>query len=278
MIRIAAALFRVKLSLFNGCTALTGYLLFPSPVNVVSAAAVFAGVTLMAGGGSAINQAMEHELDARMLRTCNRPIPREQLSPRSSFIVGGAVALTGFVLLIFICGTAAALLGAVALAWYLAVYTPLKTRTPLSLPIGAMCGAFPPLIGWSTAGGSLSDYRIISLAILLFLWQVPHFWLLQRRCEDDYRRAGVPSLASQLSVAITAETCFRLWLGAFCSAALLLPTLGIITGSAAIVCALFPVPIALLAMFRSERKLFSLINSYPLLILGMLVIQKYSLY
>ena len=268
MISALSPLFRLKLSFLNGMAAVAGYLLFPHHLNVLPVCAAFVGVSLLAAGGSAINQALEHTLDARMVRTRMRAVPQGVLTRRSACAFGAAAVVPGLILLAVLGGPQTVLLGALALAWYLGVYTPLKTRTSLALPAGALCGAFPPLIGWCLAGGLPLDFRIVTLAGLLFLWQVPHFWLLQRRHEADYRHADVPLFRPH------GWWFLRLWLVAFCVAALLLPAFGIITRPGAVWYALFPVPIVLFALLQSERWLFSYINSFPLFVVVLLAIQK----
>ena len=151
MIRACATLFRLKLSLLNGVSALAGYFLFPSHGEILPALAAFIGVSLLAAGGSALNQVLEHDLDARMLRTRMRPVPQQVMTGIGASVTGTIAIILGFSLLGFIGSAVTVLLGTVALVWYLAVYTPLKTRTTLALPIGAFCGALPPLIGWSLA-------------------------------------------------------------------------------------------------------------------------------
>jgi protoheme IX farnesyltransferase len=275
MIRACAALFRLKLSLLNGVSALAGYFLFPSHGEILSALAAFTGVVLLAAGGSALNQVLEHDLDARMLRTRKRPVPQQVMTRRGASATGVFVLLLGFMLLGFIGSTVTALLGAMALVWYLVVYTPLKTRTTLALPLGALCGAFPPLIGWSLAGGYPGDYRIVTLAGLLFLWQVPHFWLFQRRHAEDYRRAGIPLFRTEGTIAGNSPY-FWLWIVALCAAAMLLPAFGLIVQPGALWYALFPLPIIFFALFRSGQLLFPCINCFPLLVTLLLMIQKQS--
>ncbi len=272
MMRAHATLFRLKLSFLNGISAVAGYLLFPSPVGILPAVAAFAGVSLLAAGGSALNQVLERDLDARMTRTRMRPVPQQQLTPAGAAAAGAGTVLTGLLLLGVAGGVATALLGAAALVWYLAVYTPLKTKTSLALPIGALCGAFPPLVGWCMAGGHPGDYRIIMLAGLLFLWQVPHFWLFQRRHADEYRSAGIPLFGIHVNTGLGSY--FWLWMVAFSAGAMLLPAFGLIERPGALWYALFPVPLVFLSLFRSGNLLFPYINCFPLLVALLLVIQK----
>ncbi len=274
MIRALISLFRVKLSLLNGISALAGYLLFPSPIQLLPALAACAGVSLLAAGGSALNQVLERDLDGIMARTRMRPLPQGTMTPVGASVAGGVVIIAALLLLFTAGGAVPALLGAAALLWYLAVYTTLKPKTSLALPLGALCGAFPPLIGWTLAGGHPGDYRIITLAGLLFLWQIPHFWLFQRRHADEYKQAGIPLFGNAGTTGLSSF--FWLWMAAFCAGAMLLPAFGLIARPGALWYALFPLPILFLALFRSGNLLFPYINCFPLLVTLLLVIQRYN--
>lgn len=258
-------LFRPRLALLNGITALAGYFLYQAPLTPVPLLVTFWGVTLLAMGASAINQVLERDTDALMTRTMLRPLPLKRLSPTTVLLAGSGTILGG--LIVFACndGLIPALLGVAALLWYLVVYTPLKRKTAFALPLGALCGAFPPLIGWSLAGGTPTDYRIIILAGLLFIWQIPHFWLLQERHEEDYRRADIP-LACRTAGPTSRNRLFWLWLIAFITCSMLLPALNIIARPAALWYVFFPVPLIFLALMHSRNVLFTYLNLFPLLL------------
>lgn len=256
-------LFRPRLALLNGVSALVGGLLYPGAVAASELVAAGLGVTLLAAGASAFNQAMEVDLDRRMARTRQRPIPRGIFSPGQVVRYGGGAIGAGGALLGYYCGTIPLLLGLFALLWYLGVYTPLKPHTSLSLLLGALCGAMPPAVGWCAAGGGASDYRLIILGGIFFLWQVPHFWLLQGRHGEEYRAAGIPLVGRHPGL-------FWLWLLALLAAAMLLPAFGLIEARLLVWYALFPAPLLLLAALRAERSLFHYLNLFPLL-LGLLL-------
>jgi len=152
------------------------------------------------------------------------------------------------------------------------VYTPLKRKTTLALPLGALCGAFPPLIGWCLAGGGPTDFRIITLAGMLYLWQIPHFWLLQERHEADYRRVGIP-LYGQSFIVTGRDHLFRLWLMAFITGTLLLPVLGMIGHPAGLWFTIFPLLLIILTILRSNRLLFSFLNLFPALVTLLLLLR-----
>lgn len=264
-------LFRPRLALLNGVAAMGGYLLYPAAVHIISLGALMCGVAFLAGGGSAINQVLERDLDLLMVRTSQRPIPLGDLTPFSGAAIGSLAIFGGLVLLAAVGGLLPPLLGAAAIGWYLAVYTPLKRRTSLALALGALCGAVPPLIGWCMAGGAIADYRVLLLAGLLYLWQIPHFWLFQRRHAADYRSAGIPLFSPPAR-----EACLVwLWMLALVAAAMLLPAFGIIGRHVAIWYALFPLPLAVISLARSERLLFPYLNLFPLLVAVALFLNHY---
>jgi protoheme IX farnesyltransferase len=258
MIRILTRLLRLRLSLMNGIAALGGGLLLPGPRSVATLLSACVGVSLLSMGASALNQVQERRLDALMGRTMDRPLPRGELAPATAVRIGIGMILAGCLTLMTAGGIMPVLLGLSALVWYLAVYTPLKRRTPLALPIGALCGAVPPLIGWSLAGGAPLDFRVIVLAGLLYLWQVPHFWLFQQRHAEDYRRAGIPLFQLHPGQ-------FGLWIVALTSAALLLPLFGL-SGRQPLVWFALLLPLVLSWRSCSERMRFSCLNLVPLLI------------
>jgi protoheme IX farnesyltransferase len=273
MIRPLLRLFRPRLALLNGVTASAGYLLHPTRVEPIHLAAAFCGVTLLAAGGSALNQVLEQDLDRLMERTRLRPLPRNELTPTVAATIGVAVILAGLATLAMFGGLMSALLGLATLGWYLMVYTPLKRRTPLALAIGAVCGAMPPLIGWCLAGGIPTDYRAVLLAGLLYIWQIPHFWFLQRRHDADYRRAGIPIFGTDVTG--TDLTAFsRLWMFALIAGALLLPAFGIIEHHIAFWYAAFPLPLLFMSVFRFETALFPYLNLFPIMVTIILLAQK----
>jgi len=263
-------LFRLRLALLNGVAALGGYLLHPAAVHAVSLGALVGGVVLLAAGGSAINQVLERDLDRLMVRTSRRPLPRGDLTSFSAAVIGSAAIAGGLALLAAVGGPQPSLLGAGALGWYLAVYTPLKRRTSLALALGAVCGAVPPLIGWCLAGGSVADYRIMLLAGLLYLWQIPHFWLFQRRHAADYHSAGIPLFCPP----VRGAGLFWLWMFALIAAAMLLPAFGIIGQHVALWYVAFPLPLVVISLVRSERLLFPYLNLFPLLVTATLSVGR----
>lgn len=244
LVRDLAALLRWRLALGNTLAALAGALLTPAPLPAAKLLAALAGVTLLAAAASALNQWQERDLDARMERTRQRPLVAGRLTD-VALPLAATLAACGL-LLLAACGPWPALLGLAALLCYNGLYTPLKRSSTAALPIGALCGALPPLIGWCAAGGTLADPHGWLLAGLLLLWQPPHVWLLSLRYAADYRRAGLPTLATHFGAGPLLALC-RLWTGALLAGALLLPALGLLApplawGYLALLALLAPLP------------------------------------
>jgi protoheme IX farnesyltransferase len=152
------------------------------------------GGYLAAGGAGAINHYIERDRDARMDRTCSRPLASGRIEPRRGLWFGIALGVAAAVELAFTTNALAAALALGGLLGYVFVYTLwLKPRTPQNIVIGGAAGAMPPLVGWAAATGSLSLEALYPFAIV-FLWTPPHFWALSLLIKDDYARVGVPML------------------------------------------------------------------------------------
>jgi protoheme IX farnesyltransferase len=152
------------------------------------------GTTLVAAGAAALNQVYERDTDAMMRRTAARPLPGGRVSSFDAGVFGLLLSVAGIALLAAKANWLSAALAAATLVIYLAVYTPMKRRTPLSTLVGAVPGALPPLIGWAAAHGSISQGGTALFAIV-FLWQIPHFMAIAWLYRDDYARARFPMLA-----------------------------------------------------------------------------------
>ncbi len=153
------------------------------------------GTGLAAAGANALNQWLEIGPDARMERTRDRPLPAGRMSPRHALLVALLAAVTGVGALALRVNVLTAALAAFVVVLYVFVYTPLKKRTPLCTLVGAVCGAIPPMMGWTGATGSLG-YGGWVLGVTLFLWQIPHFLSLAWLYRGDYARGGFRMLPS----------------------------------------------------------------------------------
>jgi protoheme IX farnesyltransferase len=169
------------------------YLGSTGPVDWARLAQTLFGTLLVAGGTAALNQYVERDMDAVMRRTAARPLPTGTLKPSEVLIFGAVTIVFGTAWLALTVNALAAFIAFATSASYLALYTPLKTRTTLATAVGAIPGALPPLIGWAAARGSLSEGGWILFAIL-FVWQFPHFMAIAWMYREDYARAGIQML------------------------------------------------------------------------------------
>ncbi|MBI5687010.1 MAG: protoheme IX farnesyltransferase [Verrucomicrobia bacterium] len=152
-----------------------------------------AGTFLAAGGAAALNMALEREVDGRMARTRERPVPAGRVTVAEATLFGGVLLAAGVTWLALAVNALAALLAALTAAVYLLAYTPLKRKSALCTLVGAVSGATPPMIGWAAAHGELAA-GAWALFGIMFLWQLPHFMAIAWMHREDYARAGLPML------------------------------------------------------------------------------------
>lgn len=187
-------------------TALAGfYMASLEPMNLLLLIPTLLGVALSAAGASALNMLLERKEDGLMQRTENRPLPSGRIQPKEALIFGLLLSASGLLLLTTYANHLAAILTAASIAIYLFCYTPLKKKNPLSIPVGAISGALPPMIGWISARGGL-NLEAWTLFAILFLWQMPHFYAIARMYREDYARAGflmIPKQAGLLAIVFT---------------------------------------------------------------------------
>ncbi len=161
--------------------------------SVLTLTLAMLGTVLVVSGANVLNMYLERESDRFMARTKNRPLPSGRMDPATALWFGLALSAIAIPLLTFTVNAMTGLLAALALVSYVLVYTPLKRTTTLSLLIGAVPGAIPPLLGWTSVTGH-TEWPGVLLFSVLFLWQIPHFLAIATfRCED-YRRAGLKIL------------------------------------------------------------------------------------
>jgi heme o synthase len=147
------------------------------------------GVALASGGTLALNQYLERDLDARMLRTKDRALPEGRLQPGAALGFGAAITAGGLMYLTLLVNPLSGLVTTVSVASYLFLYTPLKQKTPLCVMVGAVPGALPPVTGWVAASGQWPLEAWVLFAIL-FLWQIPHSLSIAVLYREDYARAN----------------------------------------------------------------------------------------
>ncbi len=177
-----------RLSLSVVISSLAGYILGAQQFNLLTFALLFVGGYAMVGASNAFNQIIEKDLDALMKRTQNRPLPSGRMTVSTAWIMAVILTLIGLSLL-YIINPTTAFFGGVSIFIYVAIYTPLKTKTPLSVFIGAFPGAIPFMLGWVATSG---DFGIEpgTLFMIQFFWQFPHFWALGWWLYDDYKNGG----------------------------------------------------------------------------------------
>ena len=181
----------VSLVVFTGAI---GLLVAPVHLNPVLGFAAVLCIAVAAGASGAINMWFDRDIDAIMRRTASRPIPGGRIDAGSALGFGIVLAVSSVLLMYLATNTEAAVWLAVSILFYVVIYTMwLKRRTPQNIVIGGAAGAFPPIIGWVAATGSLDVFPILMFAIVFF-WTPPHFWALSLYASADYERAGVPML------------------------------------------------------------------------------------
>jgi protoheme IX farnesyltransferase len=175
----------------------------PGGVSLATILWTMLGGYLAAGGAGAINHYLDRDRDARMERTCARPLVAGRIQPRRGLVFGIALGVLAMVELALAVNVLAAALALAGLLGYVFVYTLwLKPSTPQNIVIGGAAGAVPPLVGWAAATGGLSLDALYPFAIV-FLWTPPHFWALALLIKDDYERVGVPMLPVARGEAVT---------------------------------------------------------------------------
>ncbi len=180
-----------RITLMVVLTAGIGILLAGGDVTVALVVNTLVGTALVSGGASALNQIIERELDARMRRTADRPLPAGRMSSQTAWIFSLAISVIGFAWLGLTVNWLTALLGLAASTSYVLLYTPLKRLSSISTLVGAIPGAIPPMMGWAAVTGRV-DGGAWALFGILFFWQLPHFLAIAWLCREEYGAAGFP--------------------------------------------------------------------------------------
>jgi len=187
---------KFRLSFLVVFSAVIGYL-FASPVAITVTAIVLLAIggMLVTGASNAINQIIERDIDKLMSRTRNRPLATERMNVLEAILAAGVMGISGIIILTYFFNPIAGVLAAISLLSYAFVYTPLKRVSPVAVFIGAIPGAFPPMIGYVCATGKI-DFVAVMLFSIQFIWQFPHFWSIAWIQFDDYKKAGIMLLPS----------------------------------------------------------------------------------
>jgi protoheme IX farnesyltransferase len=181
-----------KPSIIRMClvTTVGGLMLAPGDIGFIGALAAVVGTALAVAGANAFNMWWERDLDAKMGRTKRRPLPARRLPPVVAVRFAWLLSITALVVLAIGTNVLTTVLAGLAIALYVLVYTPLKTRTPLALVLGAVPGAAPPLLGWTAVTGSIDLPGLVLFGILL-AWQIPHFLAIALYRQTEYAAAGI---------------------------------------------------------------------------------------
>lgn len=179
---------KMRLAISVVFSSIAGYFLGADQLSIVDILLLAVGGYAMVGASNAYNQIIERDLDKKMKRTQNRPLPSGRFSVNQSFIIASLLTVLGLGLL-FIINPKTALFGAISIFIYVSIYTPLKTKTPLLVFVGAFPGAIPFMLGWVAATGEFS-VEAGTLFMIQFFWQFPHFWALGWWLYEDYKKGG----------------------------------------------------------------------------------------
>jgi heme o synthase len=201
----------VRLSVSVLFSSVAGYLLGTDLVSVTDVILLCIGGYSMVGASNVYNQIIEKDLDVLMDRTKNRPIPSGRMSVQLAFIIAVSLTIIGIIAL-YIINPITAMFGSVCIFMYVSLYTPLKTKTPLSVFVGAFPGAIPFMLGWVAATGNFG-IEPGTLFMIQFFWQFPHFWAIAWFLFDDYEKAGffmLPTGKRDKSTALQAVL-YTLW-------------------------------------------------------------------
>lgn len=185
-----AELTKIRLTSLVVATTAVGFVMTTAPhPQLALLVPTLLGTTLACAGAMALNQVLEAARDARMRRTMWRPVPAGDITRGHALLFGLVVAAAGLGVLAAFVNVLTAVLGLTVVLVYTLVYTPLKPRSPLCTLAGAVCGAIPPMMGWTATGAELG-FGAWLLAGVLFLWQIPHFLALAWLYREDYARGG----------------------------------------------------------------------------------------
>ncbi|MEI8202359.1 MAG: protoheme IX farnesyltransferase [Bacteroidota bacterium] len=259
---------------------MTGYIVCSAKFDI-SLLFLALGVFVLASGASALNEVQEWKHDALMFRTQKRPIPSGLISPLSAFVVSLLLILIGSTILLTISPIAAAL-GLFNIIWYNLLYTYLKRVSAFAVVPGSLTGAIPLLMGWTAADGAIFDASIVFIAFFIFIWQIPHFWLLMLKYGNEYQQAGFPTINQSLNTKSLKRIIFS-WILASSLTSIMIP-LFVVDISLAFFVAIFILNITFVAIFIKLTfakvsdihlsKSFISINVYMIIFMLMLAIYR----
>lgn len=191
-----------RLSLLVMVTVMVGTLIAPEHINFFKAIFAFFLITLVVIGAATLNCFLEREVDALMVRTKDRPLPAKRMNPKTALWFGGVLLLISIPLISIYINWITGILSIIAAVLYLYAYTPMKQKSEFAVYVGAIPGALPPVMGWTAVTGKI-DFMAISLFLILFIWQLPHFLAISLYHAEDYGAASIkvyPNLKRGLQI------------------------------------------------------------------------------
>ena len=189
---IIKELTKFRLTLSVVFSSFISYFLGASEVNFTQLFYLITGGILIVSSSNIFNQIIERDLDKLMKRTQNRPLPKKEITPKLALFLAILSALIGLIFM-YLINLKVAILAAVSIFLYTAIYTPMKLISPLSVFVGAIPGAFPFMIGWVAATNEIG-IEALTLFLMQFFWQFPHFWSIGWSQNSDYEKAGFKML------------------------------------------------------------------------------------
>ena len=189
---IIKELTKFRLTISVVFSSFISYYLGASEVNLTQLFYLIAGGILIVSSSNIFNQIIERDLDKLMKRTQNRPLPKKEITPKLALFIAILSALIGLIFM-YLINLKVAILAALSIFLYTAVYTPMKLISPLSVFVGAIPGAFPFMIGWVAATNDIG-IEALTLFLMQFFWQFPHFWSIGWSQNSDYEKAGFKML------------------------------------------------------------------------------------
>lgn len=190
LVRDFNLLTKARLTFSVVLSALVGFYLGVDEITFQGLSMVFLGGYLLVGASNTFNQVLERDIDRKMKRTQNRPLPQHRISSSLALWVASIMTIGGGVVLVFFFNLQSCLWGLLSVFLYVLAYTPLKRKSSISVFVGAFPGAIPTMLGWVCATdefGSAAGF----LFLIQFLWQFPHFWAIAWLSQEDYRAAGL---------------------------------------------------------------------------------------
>ena len=189
---IIKELTKFRLTLSVVFSSFISYFLGASEVNLIQLFYLITGGILIVSSSNIFNQIIERDLDKLKKRTQNRPLPKKEITPKLALFLAILSALIGLIFM-YLINLKVAILAAVSIFLYTAIYTPMKLISPLSVFVGAIPGAFPFMIGWVAATNEIG-IEALTLFLMQFFWQFPHFWSIGWSQNSDYEKAGFKML------------------------------------------------------------------------------------